>query len=95
MNRDTGELRLISDLAPDLVKELFASGDWAEVPDEHSEEANKLIVAGEPVDFDGNTPLSQWGREQHYKSLGAGFPGANRAERRKNAKNRASRQVSL
>lgn len=91
MNVDTGELRDISE----LTKVMKESGVWEDVPSKFNEEARDLMQNGKHVDFDGDTPLSQWGRQQHYKSLGAGIPGANRAERRKNAKKRANRRVGI
>ncbi len=81
MNRDNGELRLISELQAAGIEAAFA-----EVPEELNKEAMALMEKGLPVDFNGNTPLSAWGREQHYKSLGKGCEGVNRAERRRNAK---------
>lgn len=80
MNVNDGTLRLISEISPDSME------SFVEVPKEHNAEARALMECGQAVDFNGNTPLSAWGREQHYKSLGKGCEGVNRAERRRNAK---------
>ncbi len=80
MNVNDGTLEFISEVAPEML------GEFVEVPKEHNAEALALMERGQAVDFKGNTPLSAWGREQHYKSLGKDCKGVNRAERRRNAK---------
>ena len=82
MNIDNGHLVPVEAISEEMRK----SGKYTEVPDKFSDEAAMLMSEGKPVDFRGKSPLSRWGASQHFKSLGAGYPGANRAERRSNAK---------
>jgi hypothetical protein len=82
MNIDNGNL-VRAELMSEAMKK---SGRYRMVPEIFAEEAEILMEAGQPVDFNGSSPLSKWGARVHFKSLGKDCEGNNRAERRRNAK---------
>ena len=61
MNINTGEIKLHSELAKEMIK----SGEWLKIPEKFGEEAEELMTNNETVDFYGDTPLSKWAN--HHK----------------------------